>query len=115
LTFINSKIGLTPKQNSSGGTAKLGSISKHGNAYLRSLLIQGAKSVVFTAHRRTDSLSKWVLQLKIRVGWQKAAVALANKNSRILWAIMTKDIDYDPNYKSQKPGNKNLATSNATA
>jgi transposase len=108
-------IGLTPKQDSSGGKAKLGSISKHGNAYLRSLLIQGAKSVVFTAHRRTDSLSKWVLQLKLRVGWQKAAVALANKNARILWAIMTKDIDYDPNYKSLKPGSPKLATSDATA
>jgi transposase len=108
-------IGLTPKQDSSGGKAKLGSISKHGNAYLRSLLIQGAKSVVFTAHRRTDSLSKWVLQLKLRVGWQKAAVALANKNARILWAIMTKDIDYDPNYKSQKPDSPKLTISDATA
>ena len=65
---------------------------------------------MFSAHLRTDSLSKWVLQLKIRVGWQKAAVALANKNARILWAIMTKGIDYDPNYKSQKPSNKQLAT-----
>jgi transposase len=101
-------VGLTPKQFSTGGMPRLGPISKHGNAYLRSLLIQGAKSVVFSAHLRTDSLSKWVLQLKIRVGWQKAAVALANKNARILWAIMTKGIDYDPNYKSQKPGAQNL-------
>jgi transposase len=108
-------IGLTPKQFSTGGMPRLGPISKHGNAYLRSLLIQGAKSVVFSAHLRTDSLSKWVLQLKIRVGWQKAAVALANKNARILWAIMTKGIDYDPNYKSQKPGAQNLNSASAHA
>jgi transposase len=72
-------VGLTPKQFSTGGMPKLGPISKHGNAYLRSLLIQSAKSVMFSAHLRTDSLSKWVLQLKVRVGWQKAALALANK------------------------------------
>ena len=96
-------LGLTPKQHSSGGKAHLGSISKHGNTYLRTLLIQGAKSAVHNAHRRTDALSKWIVQLKDRVGWQKAVVALANKNARILWAIMTKNIDYDPSFKSTKP------------
>jgi transposase len=106
-------IGLTPKQHSSGGSSSLGSITKHGNAYLRSLLIQGAKSAVHTAHLRSDSLSKWLLQLKLRVGWQKAAVALAHKNARILWAIMTKNIDYDPNYKSIKPGS--IQTANLAA
>jgi transposase len=108
-------VGLTPKQRCTGGMPKLGPISKRGNAYLRSLLIQGAKSVVFSAHLRTDSLSKWVLQLKIRIGWQKAAVALANKNARILWAIMTKGIEYDPNYKSQKPCSPKIAAAGANA
>jgi transposase len=97
-------LGVTPGQNSSGGIAKLGGMSKHGNSYLRMLLIQGAKSAVHTAHLRDDSLSKWLFQLKVRVGWQKAAVALANKNARIMWAIMTKGVKYDPNHKSQKPG-----------
>ena len=97
-------LGVTPRQNSSGGIAKLGGMSKHGNSYLRMLLIQGAKSAVHTAHLRDDSLSKWLFQLKVRVGWQKAAVALANKNARIMWAIMAKGIKYDPNHKSQKPG-----------
>jgi transposase len=96
-------MGLTPKQHSSGGQTHLGSITKHGNTYLRTLLIQGAKSAVQHAHRRTDTLSKWIVQLKERVGWQKTVVALANKNARILWAIMTKDIDYDPSFKSTKP------------
>jgi transposase len=76
---------------------------KSGNTYLRTLLIQGAKSAVHNAHRRDDTLSKWIVQLKERVGWQKAVVALADKNARIVWAIMTKNVDYDPNYKSQKP------------
>jgi transposase len=97
-------LGLTPRQHSSGGTARLGGMTKHGNSYSRMLLIQGAKSAVHTAHMREDSLSKWLYQLKVRVGWQKAAVALANKNARIIWAIMTKGIKYDPNYKSVKPG-----------
>jgi transposase len=73
-------LGLTPKQHSSGGEARLGKMSKHGNSYLR------------------------MHQLKVRVGWQRAAVALANKNARIIWAIMTRGIGYDPNYKSVKPG-----------
>jgi transposase len=97
-------LGLTPKQHSSGGDARLGKMSKHGNSYLRMLLIQGAKSAVHTAHKRDDSVSKWLHQLNVRVGWQRAAVALANKNARIIWAIMTRGIEYDPNYKSVKPG-----------
>ena len=57
-----------------------------------------------TAHRRDDSVSKWLHQLKVRTCWQKAAVALANKNARIIWAIMTRGVAYDPNYRSVKPG-----------
>jgi len=58
--------------------------------YLRTLLIQGAKSAVMTAHRRQDKVSEWVVALRERSGWQKAVVALANKNARILWAVMTR-------------------------
>jgi transposase len=64
-------LGLTPKQHSSGGQSHLGTITKHGNTYLRVLLVQGAKSAVQHAPRRTDNLSKWIVQLKDRVGWQK--------------------------------------------
>ena len=83
-------LGLVPKQHSSGGKSHLGTITKRGDAYLRTLLIQGAKSVVKTAHTRADPISKWVLALKERSGWQKAVLAMANKNAQTLWAVMTR-------------------------
>jgi transposase len=96
-------IGLTPRQRSSGGKNNLGGITKRGDTYLRTLLIQGAKSAVMTAHRRQDKISSWVLALRERSGWQKAVVALANKNARILWAVMTRGDVFDPNHLSVKP------------
>jgi transposase len=97
-------IGLTPRQHSSGGKNSLGGITKRGDNYLRSLLIQGAKSAVMTAHKRSDPISLWVTALRERSGWQKAAVALANKNARILWAVMTKGEAFDARHVSVKPG-----------
>lgn len=91
-------LGLVPSQNSTGGKARLGRITKRGDAYLRTLLIQGAKSMVMNAAKRSDRTSQWVLQLKDRVGWQKAVVALANKNARILWCVMTRHQAYDPSH-----------------
>lgn len=96
-------LGIVPSQNSSGGKTSLGRITKRGDEYLRTLLIQGAKSAVMSAHKRDDPISRWVLQLKERVGWQKACVALANKNARILWAVMTRDKRFDPRHVSVKP------------
>ena len=96
-------IGLTPRQHSSGGKNNLGGITKRGDTYLRTLLIQGAKSAVMTAHRRTDKISQWAVALRERSGWQKAVVALANKNARILWAVMTKGEAFDANHLSIKP------------
>lgn len=96
-------LGLVPSQNSSGGKASLGRITKRGDDYLRTLLIQGAKSAVMTAHRRRDRISQWLVQLVARVGWQKAAVALANKNARILWAVLAKARRFDPDHVSLKP------------
>jgi transposase len=97
-------LGLTPRQNSSGGKNHLGGITRRGDMYLRTLLIQGAKSVVWTAHKRDDPISRWVLALREKHGWQKAAVALANKNARILWAVMTKGQAFDARHVSVKPG-----------
>ena len=97
-------IGLTPKQYSSGGKTRLGRITKRGDTYLRTLLIQAAKSAVLTAHRRSDRISSWLCTLRERSGWQIAAVALANKNARILWALMTKGEAFDANHLSVKPG-----------
>ena len=97
-------LGLVPSQNSSGGRASLGRITKRGDDYLRTLLIQGAKSAVMSAHKRSDRISQWLVQLKERVGWQKAVVALANKNARIVWAVLAKGRIFDPNHVSIKPG-----------
>lgn len=106
-------LGLTPTQNSSGGKNNLGSITKHGEMYLRMLLIQGARAAVLTAHRRDDPISKWVYQLREKSGWQKAAVALANKNARILWAVFTKGRPFDARHVSVKPGAFQIAMSAA--
>ena len=97
-------MGIVPRQNSSGGKVSLGRITKRGDDYLRTLLIQGAKAAVLSAHKRKDPISQWTVQLRARVGWQKAAVALANKNARILWAVMTKGERFDAHHVSVKPG-----------
>jgi hypothetical protein len=57
-----------------------------------------------TAHKRSDPISLWLLALREHAGWEKAAVALANKNARILWAVMTKGEAFDPRHVSVKPG-----------
>ena len=96
-------LGLVPSQNSSGGKTSLGRITKRGDDYLRTLLIQGAKAAVMSAGKRNDPISRWLVQLVARVGWQKACVAMANKNARILWAVMTRDQGFDPRHVSEKP------------
>jgi transposase len=100
---FGSWLGIVPRQNSSGGKASLGRITKRGDDYLRTLLIQGAKAAVMSAGKRDDPISRWLVQLTARVGWQKACVAMANKNARILWAVMTRDEGYDPHHVSVKP------------
>ena len=97
-------LGLVPRQHSSGGKASLGAITKRGDVYLRTLLIQGARAAVLTAHRRDDPISKWAHQLREKSGWQKAAVALANKNARILWAVFVRGKPFDARHVSVKPG-----------
>jgi transposase len=96
-------LGLVPSQNSSGGKASLGRITKRGDDYLRTLLIQGAKSAVMTAPKRKDRISQWLVQLTARVGWQKAVVAMANKNARILWAVLARGRRFDADHVSVKP------------
>lgn len=93
-TFKNGRevaawLGLVPKQYSSGNTIRLGGISKRGDEYLRKLLILGARNVVRTCENKTDKRSIWIANKKERGGINKAAVALANKNARIIWAILS--------------------------
>lgn len=89
-------IGLTPKQYSSGGKERLQGISKRGDVYLRCLLVHGARSVVSHAKNKEDRFSCWMTELVQRSHMNVAAVALANKTVRMAWAMMTKDVDYDP-------------------
>lgn len=91
-------LGLTPRQNSSGGKTQLGSITKRGDAYVRMLLILGARSALMTATRRTDRVSRWLLDLQARLGWRKALVALANKHARIIWALLRRNEPFDLNH-----------------
>ena len=83
-------IGLVPGQYSSGGKARLGRITKAGDPYLRSLLVLGARAVLNAAATKTDSLSRWACKLAERRGYWKAVVAIAAKNARMAWAVLTK-------------------------
>jgi len=92
-------LGLTPRQNSSGGKDRLLGISKRGDAYLRTLLIHGARAVLKVASQKDDPRSRWLQGLCGRRNKNIAAVALANKNARIVWALLTKKTDYQPEGK----------------
>ena len=89
-------LGLTPRQHSSGGKDRLLGISKRGDAYLRCLLVHGARSAMRTAKDKDDRLSRWIINLQARRHANVVAVAMANKMARMAWVIMTKDVDYDP-------------------
>ena len=93
-----SYLGLTPREDSSALRRRLGAISKRGDTYLRMLLIHGARSVLSHAKLKTaappDRLRTWALQLERRRGSNKAAVALANKLARTVWAVWRRDTDY---------------------
>jgi len=91
-------LGLTPRQHSSGGKDRLLGISKRGDAYLRSLLIHGARSTLWHAKHKEDRLSRWMNDLSNRRHPNVAAVALANKTVRMAWAMMRNESDYDPNF-----------------
>lgn len=87
-------LGLTPRQYTTGGKIRLGRITKKGDAYLRTLLIHGTRAVLATLKDKDDKLSCWAKQLIERRGYKRAAVALAAKNARILWALMVRDDTY---------------------
>jgi transposase len=87
-------LGLVPKQFSTGGKPVLGRITKRGNVYLRTLLIHGARAVLQLTPKRTDAKSVWVEELRKRRGDNIAAVALAAKHVRILWALLARGQDY---------------------
>lgn len=87
-------LGLVPRQHSTGGKSTLMGISKRGDGYLRTLLIHGGRAVVRVAHRHEDRHHRWVSEVERRRGKNIAAVAVANKNARIAWALLSKKTSY---------------------
>ena len=94
-------LGLTPRESSSGGRRYLGAISKQGDSYLRCLLTHGARAVLLTAQRtaratpaRVTRLQRWAVTLAERRGHNKAAIAVANKLARIIWAVWRSEQDF---------------------
>ena len=91
-------LGLTPKQHSTGGKTRLGRITKRGDAYLRTLLILGAKSALQAALRKPPELrhrlQRWIVAVFSRIGYHKTLVAIANKHARIIWVLLVKGEDF---------------------
>ncbi len=90
-------LGLVPRQHSSGGKPTLLGISKRGDTYLRTLLIHGARSAILAAERKTNT-NPWLANLLHRRHPNVAAVALANKNARTVWALLAHDREFQPDY-----------------
>lgn len=89
-------LGLTPRQHSTGGKDRLLGISKRGDAYLRKLLVHGARAVIRHVAGKQDSLSQWIKGLQERKHINVVTVALANKTARIAWAIVHNEDDFKP-------------------
>jgi transposase len=83
-------LGLVPKQYSTGGQTRLLGISKRGDSYIRKLLIHGARATLRWARTKADRRSQWIRGLLERRGWNRTAVAVANKNARIVWALLSR-------------------------
>jgi transposase len=91
---LSAWLGLVPGQSSSGNKQRLLGITKRGDPYIRHLLIHGARAVMSRAKDKEDTRSRWLISLKERRGTNKASVALANKNVRIVWALLAKNEVY---------------------
>ncbi len=89
-------LGITPSEHSSGGKQRLGHITKRGDAYLRTLLIHGARSALRSAGDKPDKLLVWAKKLAERRGFKVATVALANKMARVIWAMLAHGRSYVP-------------------
>ena len=88
-------LGLVPRQRSSGGKSRLFGISKRGDRYLRTLMIHGARAVLGKAHGKDDPRSQWIGRMRERRHPNVVAVALANKNARIVWAVLSRGEAYN--------------------
>jgi transposase len=101
---LASWLGLTPRERSSGTRRRLGRISKQGDVYLRMLLIHGARSALLVAQQRQRAeqpvsyLQAWALKRAAATHANKAAIALANKLARVIWAVWNRHTRFDGNY-----------------
>jgi transposase len=95
---VSAWLGLVPRQSSSGGKPTLLGMSKRGDAYLRTLLIHGARSAIIVAKNKTDNTHGWLNNLLGRRHANIAAVALANKNVRTVWAMLARGREFRPDY-----------------
>ena len=97
---LSAWLGMVPSQYSSGGHARLGAISCRGDGYLRTLLIQGARSSLqrakSVATEKATPEQRWIRSLDGRLPFGKVIVAIANKHARQIWAMLAHDVDYDP-------------------
>ncbi len=106
---LSAWVGLTPREHSSGQQRRLGGLTKRGDAYLRTLLIHGARAVLQAAQMKQrrgqalDPLQQWALSVQDRQGHNKAACALANKLARRLWSMEHHGKTFDPRHVSQRP------------
>ncbi len=89
-------LGITPRQHSTGGKERLGRITRRGDRYLRTLLVQGALAYLRFVDKKTDAKSAWARRLRERRHMNVAAVALAAKHARVAWAILAHGTDYRP-------------------
>ncbi len=94
-------MGLVPRQDSSGGKNVLLGIGKRGDTYLRTLLIHGARAVIYASQRKKGQMNSWLAGLLERRNSNVAAVALANKNARIIWAMLRNDRKFQIGYSSK--------------
>jgi transposase len=95
---VSAWLGLVPRQRSSGGKATLLGMSKRGDAYLRTLLIHGARSAILAAQRKVDNTNGWLTNLLTRRHPNVTAMALANKNVRTVWAILANGREFKADY-----------------
>ena len=102
-------LGLTPKLDGTGGKVRLGSITKQGNGYLRRLLYLGAVAVLSNAQRKPGKASAWMLRLLAEKPFKTAAIALANKMARTIWALLVRGGTYDAKHQPAVQAARQLA------
>ena len=92
---VSAWLGLVPRQYGSGGKMRLHGMTKSGDRYLRTMMLHGARAAICWSRDRDTPLARWIIPLIERRGFNKAVVALANKNARIGWLIVARDATYD--------------------